>query len=123
MFGFHTVKSWWTGNTDGLFGCDPRDVERMAADLCLSSSELQLAASVGPERRELLLGMMAARGIEPSELGAHHPQIMRSVEVSCASCRHAARCRRELAQHTAAENAAEFCVNAQTFDELTRQPA
>jgi hypothetical protein len=121
MFDLETVRSWWRNPHGGaLQGCDPREVERIAADLGVSEWQLRQLARGDRGRRALLLGMMAARDVDPATLDM---PVMRSMEVSCSNCEAHRRCARELRRGTAVANAAAFCANAETFDALASETA
>ena len=49
------------------------------------------------------------------------PAVVRDLQRTCLLCDHKSRCRRELAEGSAAQHFRDFCPNAYTFDALFKQ--
>ena len=101
-----------------LADLDPDTVATIAAECGLSSGELREIVTHGSRSESLMERMMAAHGLEPDRLRQEMPAVMRDIELLCARCVTKGRCSRELEAGTAAQNAAGFCPNADTFEAL-----
>jgi hypothetical protein len=94
------------------------DIALMASDLGLTEAELREVMPRAADNRVLMEGMLQARGLDPAAVRRGFAALMRELELTCTRCPHTARCRRELGAGTAALHCHEYCVNADTIDEL-----
>ncbi|PPQ35974.1 DUF6455 family protein [Rhodopila globiformis] len=95
-----------------------QDLQFLASDIGVSVSDLR---AIGPritDHDALMKQMMLARGLDPDVVRLAFSGVMRDIEVTCARCRDARACQRELAAGSAAEHCHEFCPNAPVMDEL-----
>jgi hypothetical protein len=72
----------------------------------------------GPGTPVLLQKMLAAVGAAPDASMLKDPAILAELERLCASCGEKARCERELADGTVAENFHAYCPNAVALDSI-----
>ena len=96
------------------------EVERIARDLGLSSSELRAMAS-DPDRRDLLRERLRRLHLDASELDRCEPAIFRDLQRVCALCAFKGRCARDLAQQEmdpAWEKWWDYCPNSATLSAL-----
>jgi hypothetical protein len=103
---------------DELGALSAADLNFLASDIGVSVADLH---SIGPALKDhagLLEDMLRARGLDPDMVRFTLSGVMRDMEITCARCREAGVCQRELAADTAAAHAHEFCPNAGIIDEL-----
>ena len=94
------------------------DLERLAADIGVTDSDLRDVVPQIADHSELMDRMIRARGLDPVQLRRALAPVMRDMEVTCARCGDSRICGRALAAGTAAERSHEFCGNARVIDEL-----
>ena len=97
---------------------DRFEFDRIAADLEISSSELEELVSRGLHAADELPLLLKALEIDEAALERTHPLVLRDMERVCAHCRDKAQCHRDLAQGTAPEHYRDYCLNAPTIDTL-----
>jgi hypothetical protein len=101
-----------------LASCGCEEVARIAHDFGLSSGELMDAAGRGPHAADELPRMMATLGIDPAYIDKKHPALMRDLQRVCGMCKSKTECDNDLAAGQAAAHYHEYCVNAETLDDL-----
>ncbi len=94
------------------------DLERIAADIGVTDSDLRDVVPMIGDHSELMDRMILARGLDPAELRRALAPVIRDMEVTCARCGDSRTCGRELAAGTARERSHEFCGNASVIDQL-----
>ena len=99
------------------------DVALMASDLGLTEAELRDVMPRTVDNRALMERMLRARGLDPVRVRHSFAALMRELELTCTRCPDTARCRRELDAGTAALHCHEYCVNADTIDDLAEAQA
>jgi len=102
---------------------DRGDFERIADDLRISPGDLDELVRHGPHAADELPQMLKALGIDEQALARTQPMVLRDMERVCAMCDHKTRCDVDLAVGAAAENYEDYCLNAPTIDQLTRDAA
>ncbi|HZQ13001.1 MAG TPA: hypothetical protein VFB31_09360 [Pseudolabrys sp.] len=123
-FVLQTIADWVSSyrnhvdSRDTFERCSPEQVGLMAKDLGISAQELRGMAGKGPGAADLLRKMLLALDVDPDALAKSDPAVMRDLQRLCVSCAHKSRCRREMANGTAAQHFHEFCPNAFTLDAL-----
>jgi hypothetical protein len=114
-----TFKNWWSnwraGRAPGLGldGCSPFEIEQMACDLGMSSSELRMVA--GSRGNDLLFSRLQGAGIEP---GLIDPRVLRDMQRCCAHCESEALCEHELQDRPIAAKWPSYCPNQPTIEAL-----
>ncbi|MCP8937514.1 hypothetical protein NK718_03215 [Alsobacter sp. SYSU M60028] len=103
-----------------LDGLSREQIEQIAADLDVQTSELYDAVVLHTQDAPESAEMMARFGITPEMLGGLCSPVLRDVRKVCHYCEDKDRCHRELAEGTAREHAAEFCPNEPIFASYTR---
>lgn len=101
---------------------DPALASEIAAEAGLSVRELRDVISHGVGANRLMRRMMAAYGIDISEIEQDAPGMLRDIAVLCSRCKAKGRCEEELAAGTARESARSFCPNADTFETIGPAP-
>ena len=97
---------------------DVANFGRIAAELRMSSSDLEALVRAGPHAADELPKMLRALGIDKEALVRTEPLVLRDMERVCALCSQKHRCDRDLAAGTAAAHYDEYCANAPTIDGL-----
>ncbi|KYG22688.1 hypothetical protein SE92_22750 [Bradyrhizobium sp. AT1] len=99
---------------------DRADFDRIASDLRISPDDLEELVRHGKHSADELPVMLEQLGISADGLGRAQPLLLRDMERVCSLCAHKARCDRDLADGTAAENYHGYCANASTLESLDR---
>lgn len=94
------------------------DLQLLATDIGVSEADLRAIAPQLSDHSDLLDKMITARGLEPELVRRIFVGAVRDMETTCARCRDAGFCERELKAGTAAARSHEFCGNATMIDEL-----
>lgn len=105
-------------NSRQLAQCSPAEVEAMANDLSVSTSDLLALARKSPDSARLLYRLLSALGVEPAALGSRDPMVMRDLERLCVSCGHKRQCAHDLVAGTGAAHYKDYCPNAYTLEML-----
>src|SRR6516225_9651895 len=88
------ISQWWrewTRRASARFElkcCGEEEVERMAKDIGLSSSELRRLANLGPDSADLLLRRMAALDLDRNEVSRTEPRTFQDLQRVCTMCNH-----------------------------------
>jgi hypothetical protein len=88
---------------------DRFEFDRIAADLEISSSELEELVRRGLHAADELPLLLKALEIEEAALERTHPLVLRDMERVCTLCRHKARSDMDLADGTSAEYFSSYC--------------
>jgi len=99
---------------------DRFDFVRIANDLRIAPDDLEDLVRHGRHAADELPKMLEQLGISEERLGQVQPLLLRDMERVCSLCQHKARCDRDLADGTAAENYHGYCGNAATMESLDR---
>ncbi|MBR0791340.1 hypothetical protein JQ631_19870 [Bradyrhizobium manausense] len=99
---------------------DRFDFDRIANDLRIAPDDLEDLVRHGQHATDELPKMLEQLGISAARLGQAQPLLLRDMERVCSLCHHKAKCHRELAHGTAAENFHGYCGNATTMESLGR---
>ena len=122
------VSQWWRqwarrGSARfELKCCGEEEVERMAKDIGMSSSELRRLASLGPDSADLLLHRMAALDLDRNEVSRTEPRTFQDLQRVCTMCNHHRRCRGDLARDADDPAWHDYCPNASTLEALNSLP-
>jgi hypothetical protein len=98
------------------------DVERMAHDLGISTTELRQLASKGPESADLLLARMNALDLDQGEVARREPATFQDLQRVCTMCDCHRRCERDLERDPLDPTWHDYCPNATTLEALNAQP-
>jgi hypothetical protein len=125
-FVLYTVAAWINkhrvnGVRDELGQCSPEDAMQIAKDLGVPVGDLQGLTAKGAAAANVLPKMLSALSVDAQALTDGDRAVMRDLQRTCILCDHKNRCRRELAEGSAAQHFREFCPNAYTFDALLKQ--
>jgi hypothetical protein len=104
------IRNWWQRRE--LDSIDAREIQRIAAELGMTVSDLRDLASRGPEAAALLAGRMTALGLTRGDVERTALGLMWDLERTCSCCRHKGRCARDLASGPRDRNWESYCPNA-----------
>ena len=99
---------------------DRFEFDRIAADLEISSSELEELARRGLHAADEFPLLLKALEIDEASLERMYPLVLRDMERVCSLCRHKERCDMDLADGTSAEYFSSYCPNESTIKQLER---
>ena len=102
---------------------DRAEFDRIAADLEISSGDLDELVRRGLHAADELPVLLKALGIDEAKLENTHPLVLRDMERVCTLCTHKAECDRDLAAGSAAAHYRGYCPNASTIEELSEAAA
>jgi hypothetical protein len=93
------------------------DFARIAHELCVTPSELDMLVRHGLHASDELPKLLKALGIDEATLSRTQPLLHRDMVRVCASCQQKARCDHDLDAGTSAQHYEEYCPNAPTINE------
>ena len=108
-----------------LYGMNRSDLDRIASDLRISSTDLDELVRHGPHAADELPKLLKALRIDEAALSRAKPLVLRDMERVCALCLHKRRCDEDLVAGTSPEHYQEYCLNAptiETLDQAGRNP-
>lgn len=117
---FRALLDWYRRQrmAHELSALDAAEAARLADDLKINIGDLVEAAGQSDDEIALMDRMMALRGIDRDKLAAEMPAVIREMSVTCAKCTCKGDCRYELDHGVTAEEADNFCPNAETMKAL-----
>jgi hypothetical protein len=98
------------------------EVERVAADLGMTVSDLYALARRGPEAALLLERRMAALDLDRDEILQSEPGVFRDLQRVCTLCRSKKQCSRDMASNPDSAVWKDYCPNAGTLLALDAMP-
>ena len=119
-----TIYQWcrdWTGSLD-LEGCGDDEVEHIAKDIGLSTSQLRKLAKLGPQSADLLSRRMAVLDLDPNEVSRVEPRAYQDLQRVCSMCECHRRCARDFACDPTIPAWKDYCPNAGTLTALNTLP-
>jgi hypothetical protein len=112
------VRDWWARNE--LANVDRKELGRVAADLGMTTSDLEDLVARGPEATDLLYERMRALGISRVDVGCAARAIIRDLERTCACCNEKGVCEKDLGKRPDDPVWKSYCPNAVTLASLTK---
>jgi hypothetical protein len=97
---FTAVARWWRqwtatrADLDRLNRCGCADIERIAQDVGVSTSELCALAGKWPDAAEPLNRRLAALGLDPKDIRSVEPQVLHDLQRVCTLCSDKRECER-----------------------------
>jgi len=101
---------------------DTANFDRIASDLRVSPSVLDMLARQGPHAADELPRLLKSLGIDEADLARSQPLVLRDMQRVCTVCASKRQCDRDLAAGSSDVHYEEYCLNAPTIDSLG-QPA
>ncbi|MFB9951083.1 DUF6455 family protein [Rhizobium puerariae] len=105
-----------------LASLDDETVKIIAHDNALSRDDLVSLIRRGPHAADEMGALMRLLNIDPEEAKLASPAQFREMHMTCSRCTEKARCRRELADGTAATDFVGYCGNADQLNEMRARP-
>lgn len=116
-------RTRFKGSSESDFGCCAEaEIERMARDLRMSTSELRAVAKKGPEAADLLLRRMAALDLDPKEVVRFEPATFRDLQRVCTMCKSHRQCASDFAHGAPVSTWESYCPNTGTLAALSAMP-
>ena len=129
MLDTHTGRSLlktfvqWLTHFQSSFGCcSDEEVDRIAHDLGISTTELRQLARKGPGSADLLLARMNALDLDQGEVARTQPETFQDLQRVCTMCDCHRRCTRDLERDPLDAAWQDYCPNATTLKALNAQP-
>lgn len=120
---WRAVSDWVRGESASGISCGAdEEIERIARDVGMTSSELRATVKQGNAAADLLLERLAALDLDPAEVAEVGPETFRDLQRVCALCESKRRCARDLGHDAAAPQWKDYCPNAQTLIALDALP-
>jgi hypothetical protein len=113
------VRDWWRRQEE-LRALDDHEIERVAADLSISTSALRDLVARGPDAAHLLYDRMRALGISEADVQRAADGVMRDLQRTCAVCREKEVCEWDLRERPDDPGWKTYCPNAVTLESLTK---
>jgi hypothetical protein len=116
----------WKFRRDQLMAlerCGASEVEAIARDLCLPSSQLRKLASKGSDAANPLYRRMADLRLDRAAIGRAQPDVLRDLQITCSLCESKARCIRDIACHAEFSAWSSYCPNNANLRELSSRTA
>lgn len=101
-----------------LAGLSPTEMERIAADLGLTPSQLKNLSTQGHGSADLLYRRLAEVGLDPTEILRNEPGVLRDLERTCALCDGHRECAHDLENRPDDPTWKTYCPNRATLDVL-----
>jgi uncharacterized protein YjiS (DUF1127 family) len=95
-----------------LAALDRTELDRLAADLGMTSRDVEHLVELGPDSAELLYRRLAALGMTRAEVERIAPGLARDLERTCACCDHKHVCEVDLSSRPDATDWHDYCPNA-----------
>lgn len=96
------------------------DLERIAADLGVSPSELWINAAKNRDWQRLLDERMRQAGLDKAAVEKNYPRVVRDLERTCGRCESASRCQNDF-NRSGFEAVSGYCPNTHTLDALRNE--
>jgi hypothetical protein len=125
---FDGLRQWWRNwrgagsRLTELACCGDYEVERMAHDLGMPSSELRKIANRGPEAADLLLRRMTELNLDGKEVAATAPGTFQDLQRLCTLCENHRQCARDLGRDPTDKAWEEYCPNVAMLKLLDSLP-
>ena len=116
------VRDWWRRRNE-LGGLDDKELQRIAAELGMSTHALEDLVQRGPDAAHNLYERMRALGLSKADVEAAAHGVLRDLQRTCACCNEKSICERDLAQRPEALVWMSYCPNAVTLEALAKLKA
>jgi hypothetical protein len=122
------LAGWWRNwrsrcdAVSDLDCCGAEEVERVARDVGVSSTDLRTMAGKWPGAADLLRHRMAHLDLDSIEVAQTQPLVMRDLQRSCTLCHNKRRCTRDLSRDPDDPVWQNYCSNTMTLTALLNKP-
>jgi hypothetical protein len=101
--------------------CCTADLQRIAADVRVSPSELRTLAAKDPDSANLLYRRMAILHLDPETLARDELGVLRDLQRNCSLCESRRRCVADLAKGARGSGWEDYCPNTMTLCALVAE--
>ena len=101
------VRDWWRRRNE-LGGLDDKELQRVAAELGMSTNTLEDLVQRGPDAAHNLYERMRALGLSKADVEAAAQGVLRDLQRTCACCNEKSICERDLAERPEASGLEEL---------------
>lgn len=118
------VLDWWIATRDRwarmaeLHALPPEELQRVASDFGVSTSELLEASGRSDRTQGLLEKRLAALNLDPEEIWKLSPMLLRDLQRTCSSCSERQRCTDDMELSALAPGWESYCPNSGTLRTL-----
>ena len=113
------VCEWWRRQNE-LSGLDPKELERVAEELGMSTGTLEDLVVRGPDAAAHLYERLSALGLSKTDVEHSAQGVLRDLQRTCACCNEKGRCENDLRDHPDSAVWKDYCPNAVTLDALVK---
>ena len=113
------VRDWWSRQNE-LSRLDPKELERVANEMGMSTSDLKHLVTLGPDAADQLYQRMQALGLSRMEIERSAMDVLRDLQRTCACCNEKNRCERDLSERPNDRIWQDYCPNAATLETLVQ---
>jgi hypothetical protein len=113
------VRDWWRRHNE-LGSIDPKELERVAGELGMSTGTLEDLVARGPDAVAHLYKRLDALGLSQTDVERAAQGVLRDLQRTCACCDEKGRCEKDLRKDPAGAVWKDYCPNAATLDTLVR---
>ena len=107
---------------DELARTDTNEVERIARDIGLSTSELYSLSSKGETTIPLLSRRLVQFGLNENGVNNTYPKVIRDMHRVCGNCLSTGKCTRDFAKGNTLSKISAYCPNTYTLEALSQEP-
>lgn len=118
------AKDWWQEarkhlrQLNDLSRLNPTELERVAADVGLSTDELMQIARQSDGTALLIAKRLTILNMDPEDIRSLSPLLLRDLERTCALCAEKGRCAHDLAEDSMSAAWEQYCANSGTLRSL-----
>jgi hypothetical protein len=126
---FDRLGGWWRRRREhaatlaGLRECGRDELSRVAHDIGIGASDLQVLAGKWPDAADLVARRAAALGLDTAEIERTEPQVMHDLERVCSLCDNKRACEHDLNRCPDKSGWRNYCPNADTLTAILEERA
>jgi hypothetical protein len=113
------VRDWWRRHNE-LSGLDPKELQKVAGELGMSTGTLEDLVARGPDAAAQLYERLDALGLSETDVERAAQGVLRDLQRMCACCDEKGRCEKDLRTDPDGAGWKDYCPNAVTLDALVR---
>jgi hypothetical protein len=113
------IRDWWRRRNE-LGRLDDKELQRVAAELGMSTNTLEDLVQRGPDAAHNLCERMQALGLSKADVDAAAHGVLRDLQRTCACCNEKSICERDLAERPEHPVWRSYCRNAVTLEALPK---